>query len=74
MTYAEALAEAQRIPNSCSNPALMAQWLATNTKALIGAASPSLIREGAQRQGMTAEDLAELVHRDPMAAAALMFP
>lgn len=75
MTYTEALAEARLLgPIRCSDAALMAQWLATNTHALIGAASPSLIWAGAQRRGMTAEALAELTHRDPMAAANLMIP
>ncbi len=74
MTYEEALAEARRVGVSrCSDPALMAQFLDANAQTLIGAVSPRLVWEGAQKTGLTTKALAELIRRDNMAAADLMW-
>lgn len=74
MSYSAALAEAHLLGAAqCSNPALMAQFLDANVSFLIGAVSPELIWNGAQKQGMTAKAVVDLVYADPMAAAHLMF-
>lgn len=74
MTFSAALAEARALGSAeCSDAALMAHFLDANARFLIGAVSPELIWNGAQKQGMTTKALVDLVYTDPMAAAHLMF-
>jgi hypothetical protein len=74
MTYQEALAEAKRVGVSrCSDPALMASFLDANAQILIGAVSPELMWDGAQKTGLTTKALVALIHKDPIEAAELMW-
>lgn len=74
MTYREALAEARKVGVSqCSDLALMAQLLDANAQTLIGAVSPELMWDGAQKTGLTAKALVALINKDPIEAAELMW-
>lgn len=74
MTYEHALAEAQRKSTAhCSDAELMAQLCDGSMQILLGAVSPKLIWEGAQRRGMTCKELLDLCHKDKIAAAELMW-
>lgn len=74
MTYEQALAEAKaKGVGRCSDAAAMAQFIEANAHTVIGAVSPQLVWEGAQRKGMTFLELGRLCGRDPMAAAELMW-
>lgn len=72
--YDKALTEAaERGTSHCSNTALTASICDGPLPVLVGAVSPRLVWEGAQRRGMTAKQLLLLAHRDPMAIEALQW-
>lgn len=74
MTYQEALAEARKVGvRRCSDPARMAQFLDANALILIGAVSPELMWDGAQKTGLTTKALVALIHKDAIEAAELMW-
>lgn len=74
MTYQEALAEAHDVGVSkCSDPALMASFLDANAQILIGAVSPELMWDGAQKTHLTTKALVSLINKDPIEAAELMW-
>lgn len=74
MTYAEALAECERVGASrCSDAAIMAGFCAASLQILVGAASPKLVWEGAQKSGMTALELSGLCVTDANAVHDLMW-
>lgn len=65
MTYDEALQEAAAKGSvHCSGPALMAQTLAANAQDWLGAVSPRLMWEGAQRRGLTTEQVVAMCATD----------
>jgi hypothetical protein len=70
--YEQALKRASGSIAHCDDPALMASFLAGSAQLLLGAVSPRLIWEGAQRMGLTTAQVAELIHHDPGAARELM--
>lgn len=53
--------------------AVMAGFCADDLQILVGAASPQLVWEGAQRAGLTTLQLAELCNTDPAAVHELMW-
>lgn len=53
--------------------ALMAGFCAANLQLLVGAVSPQLVWEAAQRRGMTALELAALCNNDAAAVNDLMW-
>lgn len=74
MTYEEALAEGRRVgAGRAADPALMALFCEANIQRAIGAVSPQLMWEGAQKQGLTTRQLLALCEKDPMGAAELMW-
>jgi hypothetical protein len=74
MTYEQALEEV-RIKGTahCGDQAYMAQFVAANIQTLIGAVTPQLIWEGAQKLGLTTRQLVDLCATDKLAAAELMW-
>lgn len=67
MTYEEALKEAKKVGAArASDAGLMALFCDANLQLLVGAVSPQLVWEGAQKRGMTTRDLATLC-KDPLA-------
>lgn len=74
MTYEEALAESRTAgASTASDPALMAMFCDGPLQTLVGAVSPKLVWEGAQRRKMTTQDLAKLCSKHPKAVADLMW-
>ncbi len=74
MTYKEALAEARIMGASrCSDQAHMAGLCESTAQLLLGAVSPKLIWEGAMARGLSALELATLIHQDQDAARDLMW-
>lgn len=74
MTWEQALDEAKTIGvRRCSNPALMAAFCDGSLQLAVGAVSPQLVWEGAQKKGLTAKDLLRLCNTDVMAVSALMW-
>lgn len=72
--YKQALAEAKRLGASrCSDAAVMAVYCEGALQIIVGAASPQLVWEGAQKSGMTARDLTEMAVKDPIAVHELMW-
>ena len=74
LTYAQALAEVEEVGTShASDPAVMAQFCQANIHILIGAVSPQLVWEGAQKKGLTFLEFGRLCGGDPMAVEALQW-
>lgn len=74
MTYEQALAEAKtRGTSKCSDAAAMAQFCDANIQILIGAVSPQLVWEGAQKKGLTFLQFGRLCGKNPRAVAELMW-
>lgn len=74
VTWNQALAEAEeKGVGRCSDPAVMAAFCKNTLPAVVGAVSPQLVWEGAQRAGMTLLELGRLAGKDPMAAEALQW-
>jgi hypothetical protein len=73
-TYTAALKAANKVgPANATDAGVMAQFCATSLQILVGAASPELVWNGAQKQGMTALELCRLATRDPLAVHELMW-
>jgi hypothetical protein len=72
--YQKALKAANKVGSSQATDAgVMAQFCATSLQILVGAASPELVWEGAQKSGMTALQLAKLANKNPHAVHDLMW-
>lgn len=72
--YQEALAAARKVGAAhCSDPGLMAWFCEHDLQILVGAVSPRLVWEGAQKRGLTAQQLARLATTDVTATADLMW-
>lgn len=56
-----------------TDPQHMALFLDSSAQILLGAVSPQLVWEGAQKKGLSTRQLTELIHRDPDAARDLMW-
>lgn len=73
-TYQTALTRARKVGASRAvDSGVMALFCDSTLQILVGAASPKLVWEGAQKQGLTALQLAELANRDPAAVHDLMW-
>ncbi|ASU83548.1 hypothetical protein CDO52_12800 [Nocardiopsis gilva YIM 90087] len=74
MTYEEALAEVATVGAvQQSDAALMASYCDGPMQLMVGAASPKLVWEGAQKKGLSAHDLVILGQTDPLAVHELMW-
>lgn len=72
--YDDALAAANKVGLARATDAgVMAQFCATALMQLVGAASPQLVWEGAQKKGMGARELVELATHNPAAVHELMW-
>jgi hypothetical protein len=66
LTYEQTLAEARKVGNANADDAgAMALYCADLLQLMVGAASPKLVWEGAQKAGMTHLELALLAQKDP---------
>lgn len=66
-TYEEALKEAKKTGlKNCSDHAAMAAWCENILPYVVGALSPRLVWEGAQKSGMSLKDLNNLAVHAPM--------
>jgi hypothetical protein len=73
-SYKATLAAANKVGSARATDAgVMAQYCATTLQVMVGAASPELVWEGAQKKGMTALELAELAIENPAAVHDLMW-
>ncbi|WP_055477560.1 hypothetical protein [Sphaerimonospora mesophila] len=73
-TYEKTLAQARKVGNANADDAeAMALYCADIMQFIVGAASPKLVWEGAQRRGMTHLELARLAQKDPAAVHDLMW-
>jgi len=73
-TYDETLAQARKVGNANADDAgAMALYCADILQFIVGAASPKLVWEGAQRRGMTHLELARLAQSNPTAVHDLMW-
>jgi hypothetical protein len=73
-TYQAELAAANKVGAARATDAgVMAQYCATSLQTMVGAASPEMVWEGAQKQGMSAVDLARLATTNPKAVHELMW-
>ncbi|MET8864690.1 hypothetical protein ABZW11_17270 [Nonomuraea sp. NPDC004580] len=74
LTYEQALAAARKVGNANADDAgAMALYCADILQHMVGAASPKLVWEGAQKAGMTHLQLALLAQKDPAAVHDLMW-
>ncbi len=74
MTYEQALKEARsRGAVQQSDAALMAGYCDQALQLVVGAASPKLVWEGAQKKQMTTRELIHLAQTDPRAVHELMW-
>lgn len=74
VSYQAALADANKVGAAHATDAgVMALYCATSLQILVGAASPQLVWEGAQKTGMTARELNALALKDPNAVHDLMW-
>lgn len=74
ITYEKALAAGRKTGASKADDVqLMAMLLDSTARLLLGAVSPKLIFEGAQKKGMSSQELMKLVNDDPVAASELMW-
>ncbi|MFI6086049.1 hypothetical protein ACIBBB_34795 [Streptomyces sp. NPDC051217] len=72
--YDKALAKAAMVGvRNADNASLMAGFCDGALQLAVGAVSPRLVWEGAQRRGMTAKELCRLAGKDPLAVAGLMW-
>lgn len=72
--YQAALKAANKVGAShAADAGVMALFCATSLQILVGAASPELVWDGAQKRGMTALELAKLAQKDPLAVHDLMW-
>ncbi|MFI5614721.1 hypothetical protein [Amycolatopsis sp. NPDC051903] len=72
--YSDALAAANKTgAANATDAGVMAQFCETSLQRLVGAASPQLVWEGAQKKGMTTAGLAQLANTDPSAVHELMW-
>jgi hypothetical protein len=73
-SYEETLIAASKAGSSkASDAGVMAQFCATSLQLLVGAASPQLVWEGAQKKRMSASELVEMATRNPTAVHDLMW-
>lgn len=73
-TYTQALAATRSTGTmQLTDPQHMALFCDSSIQILLGAVSPQLIWEGAQKSGLTAQELTKLIHGDPDAARDLMW-
>ncbi|MFD4196746.1 hypothetical protein [Amycolatopsis thermoflava] len=73
-SYHDALAAANKVGSAKATDAgTMAQFCATSLQTLVGAASPELVWQGAQKKGMTMAELVALATEDPAAVHELMW-
>jgi hypothetical protein len=72
-TYAQALNATRATGTKLTDPQHMALFCDSSIQILLGAVSPQLIWEGAQKSGLTTRELVELVHEDPDAARDLQW-
>lgn len=73
-TYAQALAATRTTGTmQLTDPQHMALFCDSSIQILLGAVSPQLIWEGAQKKGLTVRELTKLIHEDPDAARDLMW-
>ncbi len=74
MTWEQALAEAKdRSISGASDPGLMAALCDGTLQTIVGAVSPRLVWEGAQKRGLTTTQLAALAYGDPIAVSDLQW-
>lgn len=74
LTYEQALAAADRkAAMQCTEAEHMAAICDTALQTMVGAASPKLVWEAAQKRGMTTKELVELCRTDPLAVHDLMW-
>ncbi|MFF1298180.1 MULTISPECIES: hypothetical protein [unclassified Streptomyces] len=74
MTYEQALAEAaEKGSRRASDAAAMAQFCQANIHILVGAVSPQLVWEGAQKKGLTFLQFGRLCGKNPRAVEALQW-
>jgi hypothetical protein len=74
MTYEEALATARKTgTRHASDEVRMALYCDASVQIVVGAVSPKLMWEGAQKRGMTTKELSRLCTSDPIAASELMW-
>lgn len=74
MTWDQALTEAtERGVHKCSAPALMASVLDASLPFTVGAVSPRLVWEGAQKSGLTTKQVLRMAVDDVMAVEALQW-
>lgn len=72
--YDKALAKAEEVGYKHAEDAgLMAGFCASGLQYAVGAVSPRLVWEGAQKSGMTTLELCRLAGKDPMAVEALQW-
>ena len=72
--YAQALAAATKAgARHADDAGLMALFCAADLEILVGAVSPQLVWEGAQRAGLSAADLLSLCAKDVMAVEELQW-
>lgn len=73
-SYKDALAAANKAGSTnATDEGIMAQFCATALQQLVGAASPQLVWEGAQKKGMTAAELVKLANDKPNDVHELMW-
>lgn len=73
-SYDDALAAANKVgAANATDEGVMAQFCATSLQTLVGAASPQLVWEGAQKKNMTAAELVKLANDDAAAVHELMW-
>lgn len=74
MTFDDALTRYRKVGASKANDAeLMAGFCAYTLQTVVGAVSPKLVWEGAQKQGLACRDLAALCVKDIMAVSDLQW-
>jgi len=72
-TYEEFLKSGKKAGAAhCSETELLA-WICSGLQLTCGAVSPKLVFEGARKKGLTAIDIAKLVHDSPLEIEELMW-
>lgn len=73
-TYAEALVRYRHAGSSqADDAALMAAFCRNDLQILVGAVSPRLVWEGAQREGLSAQQLARMTATNPTGVSELQW-
>ncbi len=73
-SYRTALTTANKVgAANATDEGVMAQYCDSALQIIVGAASPQLVWEGAQKKGMTALELAAMAIKDPHAVHDLMW-